>query len=329
MQARKKKSRTGAAIVLSALALTGLAAPAQAQQWPVRTVKFILTLGPGSGADLGARLIAEKLSVQWGQPVVVENRPGGDGFVAINAFTSARDDHTLLFGPASSFTAHPYLHAKLPYDPRDLAPIARVSATLVSIGAPPSPGLGSLKEIFAKARAEPGKLNWASTTGATELIINAFFKTSGVNMARIPYRDGVQAQNDVAEGRLHLYWSAYAIVHAQVQGGRIKAVAVTATEPAAILPGVPTVTQAGFPELTFDGLVGLFGSREMPLPLRERIAADVKAALADPAIVQRLTATGQVVSPASAAEFAAAIEKQSASIGGFAKVLGIKAATIE
>jgi tripartite-type tricarboxylate transporter receptor subunit TctC len=327
MQATKRVSRPGAAIILSALALTGLSAPANAQDWPVRSVKFILTLGPGSGADLGARLIAEKLSAKWGQPVVVENRPGGDGFVAINAFTSARDDHVLLFGPASSFTAHPYLHAKLPYDPRDLAPVARVSSTLVSIGAPP--GSGTLKEIFDKARAEPGKLNWASTTGATDLIINAFFKTTGVSMTRIPYRDGVQAQTDVAEGRLALYWSAYAIVHAQVQAGRIKVAAVTATEPAAILPGVPTVTQAGFPELTFDGLVGLFGPRDMPLPLRERIAADIKAALADPAIVQRLTATGQVVSPGSAAEFAAAIEKQSTSIGGFAKVLGIKAATNE
>jgi tripartite-type tricarboxylate transporter receptor subunit TctC len=207
------------AIVLSALALTGMPTPAKAQEWPARTVKFILTLGPGSGADLGARLLAEKLSARWGHPVVVENRPGGDGFVAINAFTGARDDHVLLFGPASSFTAHPYLHARLPYDPRDLAPVARVSSTLVSIGAPPS-GPGSLKEIFAKARAEPGKLNWASTTGATDLIINAFFKTSGVSMTRIPYRDGVQAQTDVAEGRLSLYWSAYAIVHAQGVSGR-------------------------------------------------------------------------------------------------------------
>ncbi len=329
MQATKILSCLGTAVVLSALALTCMSAPARSQDWPVRTVKFILTLGPGSGADLGARLLAEKLSARWGQPVVVENCPGGDGFVAINAFTSARDDHTLLFGPASSFTAHPYLNSKLPYDPRDLAPVARVSSTLVSIGAPPSLGLGSLKEIFAKARAEPGKLNWASTTGATDLIINAFFKTSGLDMARIPYRDGVQAQSDVAEGRLHLYWSAYAIVRAQAVAGRIKVVAVTASEPTAILPGVPTVAQAGFPELTFDGLVGMFGPRDMPLSLRERIAADVKVALADPGIEQRLTATGQVVSPGSAAEFAASIEKQSADIAGFAKVLGIQAATTE
>ena len=134
MQAMRRSSSIGAAVILLAFALAGMSAPAQAQEWPVRPVKFILTLGPGSGADLGARLLAEKLSARWGQPVVVENRPGGDGFVAINAFTGARDDHVLLFGPASSFTAHPYLHTRLPYDPRDLAPIARVSSTLVSIG---------------------------------------------------------------------------------------------------------------------------------------------------------------------------------------------------
>ena len=127
MLTTKNFLRVGAAIILSALALPGMSAP-RAQAWPVRTVKFILTLGPGSGADIGARLVADKLSAQWGQPVVVENRAGGDGFVAITAFTSARDDHTLLFGPASSFTAHPYLHQKLPYDPRDLVPVARVSS---------------------------------------------------------------------------------------------------------------------------------------------------------------------------------------------------------
>jgi tripartite-type tricarboxylate transporter receptor subunit TctC len=329
MSTTKNDLRVGAAVILIALALSGMSAPARAQAWPVRTVKLILTLGPGSGADLGARLIAEKLSAKWGQPVTVENRPGGDGFVAIAAFTGARDDHTLLFGPASSFTAHPYLHNKLPYDPRDLAPIARVSSTLVTIGVPPSLGVNSLNEIFAKVRAEPGKLNWATTTGATDLIIKAFLKTTGLDMARVPYRDPVQAQNDVAESRLHLYWSAYAIIRAQAQSGRIKILAVTASEPTAILPGMPTVAQAGFPALTFDGLIGIFGTRNTPTALRERIAADVKTALADSTIVQRLTATGQVVVPGSAAEFATSIEKQSAGIADIAKVLGIEAATTE
>ena len=318
-----------AAVTLFAIALPAIpssAQPSAQPSWPQRPVKFILTLGPGSGADIGARLIAEKLTARWGQPVVVENRPGGDGFVAINALVSARDDHTLLFGPASSFTAHPYLHDKLPYDPRDLAPITRVSATLIAITAPPALKVNSLQELFALARAQPGKLNWATVTGATDLVLAAFLKSSGIDMAKIPYRDTVHALNDVAEGRLHLYWAALAIVRGAIQAGRVKPLAITASEPTSIMPGMPTVAQAGFPALAFDGLVGIYGTRDMPVELRERIAADVKAVLADPAIMSRLQATGQAVVPGSAAEFAASIDKQRATVTELAKVLGIKAA---
>jgi len=313
-----------AVLALSAIALSGM--PSAAQTWPQRPVKMLLPLGPGSGADIGARLIAEKLSARWGQPVVVENRPGGDGFVAIAAFTSARDDHTLLFGPASSFTAHPYLHAKLPYDPRDLSPVARVSATLITLGVPPSLNVKSLADVVAMARAQPGKMNWATITGATDLVLAGFLKGESLDMAKIPYRDPVQALNDVAEGRLHLYWAALAIVRGAMQAGRIKVLAITSSERAKVLPDTPTVAEAGFPALTFDGLVGIYGPRDMPNELRERIAVDVKAALADPTIVTRLEATGQVVVPGTSAEFVVAIEKQRAGVAAVAKVLGITAA---
>ena len=313
-----------AVLTLSAIVLSGM--HAAAQTWPQRPVKMLLPLGPGSGADIGARLIAEKLSARWGQPVVVENRPGGDGFVAITAFTSARDDHTLLFGPASSFTAHPYLHAKLPYDPRDLAPVARVSATLITLGVPPSLNVKSLAELVAMVRAQPGKMNWATITGATDLVLAGFLKSEGLDMAKIPYRDPVQALNDVAEGRLHLYWAALAIVRGAMQAGRIKVLAITASQRAKVLPDTPIVAEAGFPGLTFDGLVGIYGTRDMPNVLREQIASDVRAALTDPVIVSRLEATGQVVVPGSAADFAASIEKQRAGVAAVAKVLGITAA---
>ena len=107
--------------------LHGLAG-ASAESYPQRAVRFILPFGPGAGVDITARMLAERLAARWGKPVVVENRPGGDGIVAINVFTSAKDDHTLLFVPTSTFTAHPYTHDKLPYDPqRDLLPIATVT----------------------------------------------------------------------------------------------------------------------------------------------------------------------------------------------------------
>jgi tripartite-type tricarboxylate transporter receptor subunit TctC len=324
MKALKHWAR--AAITLAALALP-CAAQAQAPAWPVRPVKFILPLGAGSGADLGARLVAEKLAAKWGQSVVVENRPGGDGFVAITGFLSSNDDHTLFLGPASSFTAHPYLHEKLPYKMSDLSPVARISATVVTLNVPPSLKVKDLKELMAMAKAQPGKLNWATITGATDLIFAAFLKNAGLDMAKIPYRNPVAALTDVAESRLHVYIAAYAIVRPQIQAGRVQLLAVTSSKPVKTLPNVPTVTQAGFPALTFDGLVGIFGQRDMPLALRERIAADVKTALADPAVFEKLTNSGQEVVPGTAAEFAASIDQQFKAVAEIAKTLGLKAAT--
>jgi len=114
---------------LAAVALWSLAAPASraADAWPDRPVRLIVTLGPGSGVDIGARLFADKLSQRWGQPVVVENKPGGDGMLAITTYLAAKDDHVLLISPVSSFTAHPYFHDTLPYDQKDLIPVARIS----------------------------------------------------------------------------------------------------------------------------------------------------------------------------------------------------------
>src|SRR6185295_2769037 len=119
-----------AATVITLLALAA-ALPAQAQSWPTRTVKFIVPFGPGAGADIGARLFAEKLTAKWGQPVVIENKPGGDSIVAITAFLSANDDHVLLFGPSGNFTVHPFNYSKLSYNPAGLVPIARASTTLI------------------------------------------------------------------------------------------------------------------------------------------------------------------------------------------------------
>jgi tripartite-type tricarboxylate transporter receptor subunit TctC len=314
-------------VAASVLMLVLSVAPMAAQTWPQRTVKFILPLGPGSGADIGARLIAEKLAARWGQPVVVENRPGGDGIVAINAFVAARDDHVLLLSPSSAFIAHPYVYDKLSYDPRDLSPVARISSTLISISVPPSLNVSSLNEVFAMARAQPGKLNWASTTGATDLILQSHIKKSSLDMVRVPYRNPVEALTDTMNGRVHVYWAAHAIVQAQAEAGKVKVVAITNSEPTSLLPGVLTVTQIGLPDLTLDGLIGIFGTRDLPQSVRERISADVKAALADPAIHSRLTATGQIVVPGSGAELAASIDKQRAAMLEVAKVLGIKEAT--
>src|ERR1700731_1456099 len=132
--------------ICAGLAFLAAASPSPAETWPQRNVRFIVPLGPGSGADITARLLADRLAARWGKAVVVENRPGGDGIVGTGAFVSARDDHTLLFTPAATFTAHPFLHDKLPYEPADLVPIARVTNTMVAIVAPSAMKVGSLAE---------------------------------------------------------------------------------------------------------------------------------------------------------------------------------------
>ena len=298
--------------------------PASAQNWPQRVVRFIVPLGPGSGSDIGARLFADRLSARWGKPVVIENRPGGDGIVAIAAFVNAHDDHVLLYAPASTFTAHPFLHDKLPYEPADLLPVARVSNTLVALVTPSAQKIGSVAELVALARAEPGKLNWATATGISDFLFAAFLKSAKLDMAKVPYRDTVHASTDLAEGRIQLYWGALAIVRPYVQSGKARLIAISNNIRAPDEPNVPTVAEAGFPELAFDGLVGLFGPRDMAEALRERIAADIKAVAADPMIASRLITTGQVVSPGRPAEFAASIDVQRATIAAIARDLGIR-----
>jgi tripartite-type tricarboxylate transporter receptor subunit TctC len=291
-------------------------------KWPTRPVRFILTLGAGSGSDIGARLLADRLSQRWGQPVVVENRPGGDAIVAINAFVTAHDDHVLLFSPTSSFTAHAYLHDNLPYQPSDLVPITRVSNTIITISVPASLNVNSLKELAAMARAEPGKLNWAGVTGALDFVFAGWLKQEGLNINKVPYRNPVDAANDLAEGRVQVYEAALAIVRPQLESGKIKLLAVTNSVRAPTQPNLPTVAEAGYPALTIDGLVGLFGPTGMPLDLRQRITADIRAVV-DPTIEDRLTITGQLTNLGGPEEFGKSIDEQRAKIADFAKQLGI------
>jgi tripartite-type tricarboxylate transporter receptor subunit TctC len=309
--------------LLATLVLSSTPSAAQTSAWPQRAVKFVVSLGAGSGVDIGTRLVGDRLSARWGQPVVVENRPGGDGIVAITSFLSAHDDHILLASPTSSFTAHPYLHDNLPYKASDLQPIVRVSNTFITIAVPVSLNAASLSDLIAMARAQPGKLNWAGTTGALDFAFAGFLQSNGLDMTKVPYRNPVEAANDLAEGRVQVYEAALAIVRPQLEAGKIKLLAVTNSEPAPTLPDIPTATEAGHPELAFDGLVGFFGPPGMPLALRESIAADVRA-VTDASIASRLLTTGQMVNLGGPVEFAAAIEQQRARIAAIAKDLGLK-----
>ncbi|HXF87799.1 MAG TPA: tripartite tricarboxylate transporter substrate binding protein [Xanthobacteraceae bacterium] len=320
--------RFGAVLALLALALpTALSTSAQAQAWPQRTVKFIVPLGPGSGVDIGSRLLADRLSKKWNQSVVVENQPGGDGIVAINNYLTANDPHTLLMSPASTFTAHPYQKDKLPYKPDDIVPIARVSNTVVTYSVPASSPIKTVPELFAFAKANPGKINWASATGMLDFVLSGYLKGAGLEFQSVPYRNPVQARVDLAEGRIQFMIAAYAIVQSLVEGGKVRVIAITNKTRAPMLPNVPTTTEAGYPQLATDGLVGLFGIKDMSSDLRNRIATDIKDVMAaDPSIGEALTKSGQVPNFGMPAEFTAAINEQRAQAAAVAKVLGLKAA---
>ena len=310
-------------IALGVLALC-MAMTAHAQSWPQRPVKLILPLGPGSGADIGARLFAERLGQRWGQPVVVENRPGGDAVIALNAVISAKDDHTLLWGPSSSFAGYPYTLDKLPYDKDELVPAARVTVTVVAIAVPAS-GPSTLKEFVELARANPGRLNWTSITQITDITTAGFIKKNDLQMERIAYKNPVAALQDLVVGRIQFYTAAYAIVRTQAQAGKIKLIAVTNKNRVAGLD-LPTATEAGYPELEFDGLVGVWGTRSSGFTdaARDRIATDVKAVAAEPQVIERLTATAQVISPGTGADLSASMEEQAATLARVAGMVGIK-----
>ncbi len=307
---------------LATIMMAASAASAQAK-WPTHPVRFIVPLGVGSGADIGARLLADRLSRRWGQPVIVDNRPGGDALVSIAAFVNAHDDHVLWYGPSGSFISHPYTHDSLPYRSSDLAPIAQVSNTIIVLAVPTAIHVDSLAQLVARAKAEPGKLNWAGVTGTNDFMFGGWLTLEHLDMTKVPYKNPVDAAKDLGEDRVQVYLPALAIVRPQLDSGKIKLLAVTNTARAPTRPDLPTVKEAGYPALTLDGLVGLFGPPDMPSALRERIAADVRAA-ADDTIKERLNQTGQTPNVGGPDEFAKSIEQQRATVTAMAKVLGAK-----
>jgi len=237
MNIQRWLTATAAALSLSFNATFAGIGSATAQAWPTRPVKFIVSVGPGSGVDIAARLLADRLTARWGQPVVVENRPG-DAVVAISALIGSRDGHTLLFSPASSLTAYPYQHDKLPYNSRDLVPVARLYNTVVGFAVSPGLNIRSVADLIALIRAQPGKLNYSTGTGMTDLICEGYFKSAGLAVTRVPYRDVVSPMIDLGEGRIQAYVSGLAGMLPHIQTGRANLIA--ARRPTTAPPSRPT-----------------------------------------------------------------------------------------
>ncbi len=314
--------------LIAAAAIAFVACPtlasAQAQSWPTRTVKFIVPFGPGAGADIGGRLFADKLSARWGQPVVIENRPGGDSIVAITAFLTANDDHTLLFGPSGNFTVHPFLYSKLSYSPADLIPIVRASNTLLATAVKADAPYKNVKEFTEGVRANPGKFNYGAVPGITEFIFWGYLHYEKLQMTQVPYRDINVAPVDLGEGRIQAVSASLAILQPQVQANRIKVLVASNKTRIPAIPDVPTAREQGYPSLELEGLVGLFGLKSMSDELKEKIAADFRAVTADGSIAARLQATGQAINVGGPKEFADSINEQRANVAAVVKAIDFK-----
>jgi tripartite-type tricarboxylate transporter receptor subunit TctC len=283
---------------LSAIAVNAnLLDPANAQSWPTQTVKIITPFPPGSGGDVTVRPFADRLAKRWGKPVIVENRPGADGIIAVTAVLKSSDEHTILYTNGGPLTSNQVSHgSKLPYDPiGDLVPISGGAEVFVGVGVPATLSISSIAEFVKLAQSRPGQLNWGATPGSLDYLIPGFFKKVGIDLTRVPYRDVASAMQDLSQARLHLYVAGIATQLPMAQTGTIKIIAVTNKVRAPSLSDVATADEAGFPALRYEAFLGFFGPRNMSAALRDRISADVREIGAEEGLSKRFNAIGMTV----------------------------------
>jgi tripartite-type tricarboxylate transporter receptor subunit TctC len=315
------RSLVGAGLLIGSL--TG-ATGSDAATWPERTVRILVPTAPGGSTDTVARSVGDLLSKRWKQPVVIDNRPGADGIIAAQGLLGARDGHTLLFTTHSTVTVVPLLR-EVPYDPiRDFAPISLVVEDFLSVVVTPSLPVNSLSELVSLARAKPKELNAFAVPGSPHLAYLAFQKRAAIETTFVPYSNQASALTDLSEGRIQIAVTSLAAVLGQVRAGRIKLLAVTNAVRSPAVPDAQTVADAGFPDFTFGGLLGLFAPKETPAELRERIASEVRATLEEPEVKQRLQNVGLVARGTSAAEFAKVLDEQRGKWAAIAHAHGIK-----
>jgi tripartite-type tricarboxylate transporter receptor subunit TctC len=293
---------------------------AVAQAWPQRAVRVIVPFGPASATDFAARLICGELSTRWRQPVVVENKAGGDSLIAMNAFLSAKDDHVLFFTSTGAFLAHPYLHRKLDYVlERDFLPIAKVADTMTVVAVPEALGIKSLSEFVRAAQAMPETMNLAAATGLAELAVDAFLRKESLKSVRVPYKDLAAAARDLAENRIQFFLTSYASVQPFVESGKVRIIAAGMSDWPRALKEPPPNLDPAYSMLAIQTSVAIFGPKDMSLTLRGTIARDIETILADPAMRQRIEVTGQRVDPAGPEEFGEILKRQASYVASIVK----------
>jgi tripartite-type tricarboxylate transporter receptor subunit TctC len=311
---------------LCAAMLVSCAAQAQTgpANWPTRAVKVITPQPPGTGIDLSCRIFSERLSQKWGQPVVVENRPGGDGVIGVAGFVGSNDDHTLLCSFGGPITITPFTsQTKLAYDPQtDLKTISSIVDFVQVFAVSQTTGVDSLEGLAKKARAEPGTMNWSSTQGLPQFLLGSYVRSAKLDMSYVPYSTVPPALQDLAQGRIQVYATSYTTLVPVLEANQARIVAVLNRERAPQLPNVPTAKELGLPELTVVSFTGFFGPRAMPDALRERLSAQIQEIGRDGELRARLEKMGVAVRTSTPPEFAAMIEEQSQTVQSILKATG-------
>jgi tripartite-type tricarboxylate transporter receptor subunit TctC len=277
------------------LALAAIA-PAAAQPYPTRPVRFVVPFAPGGSTDTLARTIALKLSDTFGQQVVVDNRSGGNGNIGMEIVAhSPPDGHTIVLGYIANLAIGPSLYAKLPFDPvRDFAPITQLAESPNILVAHPSLPVKSFREVIAYAKANPKKLSFASAGVASvghltgELLNNM----AGIDMVHVPYKGSGQAVIDLLGGQVQLMFSGMSSVMQHVKAGKLKPLAVTGAKRSAAVPDVPTIAESGFPGFEATAWYGVLAAAKTPRPIVTKLHDEIVKTLALPDVKQRLEGVG-------------------------------------
>jgi len=291
-------------LMLALLAL-GAAVPARASDYPTRPIKMIAPFTPGSPVDVVARLLAQHLSIQLKQSVVVENRPGAGTTIGMKAASLAEPDgYTLLF-QSSSFVVAPAMYKNLDYDPlKSFTPVSNVAWGSWVTVVPPQLAVHSPQELIAYARAHPGELNFGFGQGTAPQLVGEWFnKTNGLKIASVPYKGGMQAITDMLGGTIHLNIGTSSTLLPLIRSGKIRAIAQWGKSREADLPDVPTMIESGFPGLSLGFWVGLWAPAGTPAAIVEELNRAANAALGSPEMKAAMTKLGISPSIGSVKDF--------------------------
>jgi tripartite-type tricarboxylate transporter receptor subunit TctC len=296
--------------LLTAGAVLARSLPARAQTFPDRPVRMLIGFPPGGTVDIVGRVIGPPISERLGQPVIIENRSGAAGVLAVEAVAHGQPDgHTIVLGSASALVIIPHMQSSLRYDPvKDLAPITRVVSTPMLLVVGKQVKASSVKELVAFAKANPGKLTFGSTgNGGTLHLAGELFKLrAGVDILHVPYRGGAPAVTGLLAGEIDILLTDIPVVLAHVQSGAFKALGLASDRRSPVLPHVPTVSEAGVAGVIAEGWYALYAPAGTPARAINTLQRAVADTLAQPATQQAIVGLGAVVqssSPEGLAEY--------------------------